>query len=289
MPMTHHAPIPMYRTLFLSDVHLGSRAAQAELLIDFLDRHDAETIYLVGDIVDGWRLKRSWHWPPSHNDVVRKILGKARKGTRVIYVPGNHDEFARDFLGRHFGDIEVKLNDVHETADGRRFLVMHGDEFDVVVRNARLLAYLGDFGYDAAIAINHVLNMVRRRIGFGYWSFSSWVKFKVKNAVAFIGAFETALANEASRWNCDGVICGHIHHPQIAMRGGIEYVNTGDWVESCSAVAERHDGQLELIRWTHVGDARRPDLAMPPSGRRMSPSTEPDLVSIAAERVRCAS
>nr|WP_183200700.1 UDP-2,3-diacylglucosamine diphosphatase [Aureimonas pseudogalii] len=244
-----------FRTLFLSDIHLGSKAAQAELLIEFLKTHDAEKIYLVGDIVDGWRLRRSWYWPQSHNDVVQKLLRKGRKGTEIVYVPGNHDEFLRDFTGRHFGGIEVKLNDIHETANGRRFLVMHGDEFDVVVRNARLIAYLGDWAYDAAIALNPVFNAIRRRFGFGYWSFSSWAKLKVKNAVSFIGAFEAALAAEAARHGCDGVICGHIHHAAISEREGLQYVNTGDWVESCTAIAERHDGSLELIRWTQASAA----------------------------------
>lgn len=252
LPATRH-----FKTLFLSDVHLGSKAAQAELLVDFLRYHDAETIYLVGDIVDGWRLKRSWHWPQSHNDVVQKLLRKARKGTKIVYVPGNHDEFLRAFPGQHFGGVEVKANDIHTTVDGRRFLVMHGDEFDVVVRNARVLAYLGDWAYDAAIAVNTIFNRARRRLGFPYWSLSSWAKLKVKNAVNFIGAFEVALAAEAERRNCVGVICGHIHHAQIARHGGIEYVNTGDWVESCTAVAERHDGSLELIRWSELLDARR--------------------------------
>jgi UDP-2,3-diacylglucosamine pyrophosphatase LpxH len=241
------------RTLFISDVHLGSKAAKAELLVDFLRVHDADTIYLVGDIVDGWRLKRSWHWPQPHNDVVQKLLRKARKGTRIVYVPGNHDEFVRDFPGQHFGGIEVKLNDVHVTADGRRFLVMHGDEFDVVVKNARILAYLGDWAYDAALAINSVFNNVRRRLGFPYWSLSSWAKLKVKNAVNFIGEFEKTLADEARRQGCVGVICGHIHHAQLATRDDIEYVNTGDWVESCTAVVERQDGTLELIRWAEAG------------------------------------
>ena len=241
------------RTLFISDVHLGSRAAQAALLIDFLRRHDAETIYLVGDIVDGWRLRRAWHWPQAHNDVVQKLLRKARKGARIIYVPGNHDEFLRDFPGQHFGGIEVRPDDIHETADGTRFLVTHGDAFDVVVRNARLIAWLDDWAYDAAIAVNGVFNAVRRKLGFPYWSFSSWAKLKVKNAVAFIGAFEAALAAEAARKGCGGVICGHIHHAEIARRSGILYVNTGDWVESCTAIAENHDGSLELIRWAGAG------------------------------------
>ena len=249
-----------FRTLFLSDVHLGSKAAQADLLVDFLRVHDAEKIYLVGDIVDGWRLKRSWHWPQSHNDVVQKLLRKARKGAEIVYVPGNHDEFLRGFLGQHFGGVEVRRNDIHVTADGRRFLVMHGDEFDVVVRNARLLAYLGDWAYDTAIAVNVVFNFVRRKLGFPYWSISAWAKMKVKNAVNFIGTFEKALADEAAKHDCDGVICGHIHHAQLTTHSGIEYVNTGDWVESCTAIAERHDGSFELIRWTDLAEARaRPE------------------------------
>ncbi|SJZ87161.1 UDP-2,3-diacylglucosamine diphosphatase [Consotaella salsifontis] len=249
---TEPTGIRHFRTLFISDVHLGSKAAQAELLVDFLRRHDAETMYLVGDIIDGWRLRRSWHFPQPHNDVVQKILRKARKGCRVVYIPGNHDEFLRDFPGEHFGGIEVKMNATHVTADGRRFLIMHGDEFDVVVRNARVLAYLGDWAYDAAIILNSLFNTVRRRLGFPYWSFSAWAKLKVKNAVNFIGAFEEALAEEAHRQDCDGVICGHIHHALIGERAGIVYINTGDWVESCTAVAERHDGAFELIRWTEV-------------------------------------
>lgn len=256
--MTEHEQSRRFRTLFLSDVHLGSKAAAAEELLDFLRRHDAETIYLVGDIVDGWRLKRAWHWPQSHNDVVQKLLRKARKGTRIVYVPGNHDEFLRDFPGEHFGGIEVRLDDVHETADGRRFLVMHGDEFDIVVRNARVIAALGDWAYDAAIAVNGVFNLMRRRLGFRYWSFSSWAKLKVKNAVSFIAAFETTLAAEAARRGCDGVICGHIHHAEIAERAGMTYVNTGDWVESRTAIAEHPDGRLELIRWERREEAPIP-------------------------------
>ena len=272
--MTSQMTARHFRTLFISDVHLGSKAAQAELLVDFLRVHDAETIYLVGDIVDGWRLKRSWHWPQLHNDVVQKLLRKARKGSRIVYIPGNHDEFLRDFPGQHFGGVEVRQNDIHITADGRKFLVMHGDEFDVVVRNARIIAYLGDWAYDAAIALNGIFNTVRR-LGFPYWSFSSWAKLKVKNAVNFIGAFEQALAAEAERHGCDGVICGHIHHAEMRELGGVEYVNTGDWVESCTAVAERYDGTLELVRWADLmrEEALRPKvtaLPKPASGQRAS-------------------
>lgn len=237
------------RTLFLSDVHLGSKAAKADFLLDFLRCHDADTIVLVGDIVDGWRLKRSWYWTQSCNDVVQKLLRKARKGARVVYIPGNHDEFLRDFPGVHFGGIEVAQQIMHEAADGKRYLVLHGDEFDVVVRNARLLAYLGDWAYDAAIAINVALAAVRRRLGLPYWSFSAWAKLQVKHAVNFIGEFQRVVAEEARRHGADGVICGHIHHAVIEDLDDIRYINTGDWVESCTAIAENFDGSMELITW----------------------------------------
>jgi UDP-2,3-diacylglucosamine pyrophosphatase LpxH len=238
-----------YRTLFVSDLHLGSKGCQADLFLNFLRYNGADTIYLVGDIIDGWRLRSGWYWPQSHNDVVQKLLRKARKGARMILVPGNHDEFARQFVGLQFGGIEVLKRATHNTADGRRFLVTHGDEFDIVVRNVRWLAYLGDWAYDAALFVNTHFNRVRRAFGFRYWSFSSWAKLKVKNAVNFIGAFETALAEEAAKHGCDGVICGHIHHATIREIDGTTYVNTGDFVESCTAVAEHPDGTLEIIRW----------------------------------------
>ncbi|MDQ0320560.1 UDP-2,3-diacylglucosamine pyrophosphatase LpxH [Pararhizobium capsulatum DSM 1112] len=241
-----------YRTLFISDVHLGSKAAKTDFLLDFLRVHDADTIILVGDIVDGWRLKRSWYWPQPCNDVVQKLLRKARKGTRIIYIPGNHDEFARDFPGIHFGGIEVANRHIHEAGDGRKYLVLHGDEFDVVVRNARVLAYLGDWAYDTAIAINVVLSAVRRRLGLPYWSFSAWAKLQVKHAVNFIGEFQKVVAEEARRTGVDGVICGHIHHAVIDQMDDIRYINTGDWVESCTAIAEHEDGTMELITWRQM-------------------------------------
>lgn len=245
-----------FRTLFLSDVHLGTKGCQAELLIEFLREHDAEKIYLVGDIVDGWRLKRGWYWPQSHNDVVQKLLRKARKGTEVIYVPGNHDEFLRDFLGSHFGGVEVRDRDMHETVDGRQLLVIHGDQFDVVVRHAKWLAHLGDWAYVTALAVNTVVNRARRQLGLPYWSLSKWAKLRVKDAVNFIGEFERALAREANDVGADGVVCGHIHHALIAEREGIQYINTGDWVESCTAVAENHDGTLSLIDWAETTRGR---------------------------------
>ncbi|WP_075288919.1 UDP-2,3-diacylglucosamine diphosphatase [Pararhizobium arenae] len=255
-----------YRTLFISDVHLGSKAAKTDFLLDFLRLHDADTIILVGDIVDGWRLKRSWYWPQPCNDVVQKLLRKARKGTRIIYIPGNHDEFMRDFPGVHFGGIEVANRHIHEAGDGRRYLVLHGDEFDVVVRNARVLAYLGDWAYDTAIAINVVLSAVRRRLGLPYWSFSAWAKLQVKHAVNFIGEFQKVVAEEARRSGVDGVICGHIHHAVIDQMDDIRYINTGDWVESCTAVAEHQDGTMELITWRQMAGLPAPkkDVALVP-------------------------
>lgn len=245
-----------YRTIFLSDLHLGAKSAQADLLLDFLKHHDAETIYLVGDIVDGWQLKKGWHWPQAHNDVVQKILRKARKGARVIYVPGNHDEFARGYTGLTFGGIEVVPETIHETADGRRFLVIHGDQFDIVVCNARWLALLGDWAYQIAIAANTWFNRLRRFFGVGYWSLSAWAKMKVKNAVNFIGDYENTLASEAARRGVDGVICGHIHHAAIRMIDNVLYVNTGDFVESCSAIVEHMDGRLEILYWRTIATER---------------------------------
>ena len=239
-----------FRTLFISDVHLGARGSQADRLLDFLRIHDAETIYLVGDIVDGWALKSHWHWPQSHNDFVQKMLRKVRKGARVIYIPGNHDEFLRSYYGTHFGGVEVVETAIHEGSDGRRYLVIHGDIFDLVVQNARWLAHLGDKAYDLAIQLNRLVNACRRWLGVPYWSLSQWAKLKVKNAVNYIGAFEQTLAAEARRCGADGVICGHIHYAAIRDEHGIRYMNCGDWVESCTALAEHDDGRFEIITWT---------------------------------------
>lgn len=249
--MTRQEP-GRYRSLFISDVHLGSRGAQAELLLDFLRHNEADTWYLVGDIVDGWRLKKGWHWPQSHNDVVQKLLRKVRRGARMIYVPGNHDEFARDYLGHSFGGVEVVDRVIHMAVDGRRFLVIHGDQFDVVVRHARWLAHLGDWAYESALALNAHFNRARRALGFGYWSLSAWAKMKVKNAVNFIGDFEDTLAAEAQKRGVDGVVCGHIHHAAIRRIGPIDYMNCGDFVEGCTALAERFDGRFEILRWQTI-------------------------------------
>jgi UDP-2,3-diacylglucosamine pyrophosphatase LpxH len=254
-----------FRALFISDVHLGTKGCQTDLLLDFLRVHDADTIYLVGDIIDGWRLKQSWYWPQAHNDIVQKLLRKGRKGSRIVYLPGNHDEFLRSYYGMHFGGIEVVETAIHETADGRRYLVIHGDVFDMVVRHAKWLALLGDWAYETALVVNTHLNHVRRRLGLSYWSLSAWAKLKVKNAVNFIGQFEETLSAEARKHDVDGVICGHIHHAAMHDMHGVAYVNTGDWVESCTAVGEHYDGRLELIRWTERQGAAQPDVDEEPA------------------------
>jgi UDP-2,3-diacylglucosamine pyrophosphatase LpxH len=237
------------RALFISDLHLGTRAAQATSLLGLLKHIEPDTIYLVGDIIDFWKVRRGPHWPQSHNDVVQKLLRQVRKGVRVILIPGNHDEGLRAYVGLRFGGIEIHRDAVHTTARGRRYCVMHGDEFDVVVRTARWLALLGDRGYEFALWLNCPLNWCRRHLGLGYWSLSQFLKYRVKRAVAFIGAFEDAVASEARRRGLDGVICGHIHHASDRTFGGIHYLNCGDWVESLTAVIETRDGDLEIVRW----------------------------------------
>ena len=237
------------RALFLSDLHLGTRSFQADRLLDLLKHVEADVIYLVGDIVDFWKVKRGPHWPQSHNDVVQKLLRKVRKGTRLVLVPGNHDEVLRDYAGMHFGGIEIHESTVHITGRGRRYMVMHGDEFDVVVRNAKWIALLGDKGYEFALWLNGPLNWVRRHLGFGYWSLSGYLKLRVKKAVAFIGAFEEAVASEARRRRVNGIICGHIHHAADRNFRDVHYLNCGDWVESCTAITETMDGLLRVIHW----------------------------------------
>jgi UDP-2,3-diacylglucosamine pyrophosphatase LpxH len=246
-----------FRALFISDVHLGTKGCQAERLLDFMRYHEADTIYLVGDIVDGWQLRSSWYWPQGHNDVVQKLLRQARKGVRIIYIPGNHDEFLRNYYGTHFGGVEVVENIMHEGVDGRRYLVVHGDLFDLVVTQARWLAHLGDTAYTFALWVNTIFNKVRRWLGFPYWSLSKWAKLKVKNAVSFIGEFEKTLSAEAKRHGADGVICGHIHHAVMHDDFGLRYLNCGDWVESCTAIAEGHDGTFEIIHWTETPRLRQ--------------------------------
>jgi len=275
------------RTLFLSDVHLGMRGCQAEQLIDFLRYYEAQTIYLVGDIVDGWQLKVAWHWPQAHNDVVQKLLRKARKGARIFYIPGNHDEFLRDFYGTHLGGVEVVADAIHVAADGRRYLVIHGDLFDVVIRHARWLALLGDRAYDAAILLNTHFNTIRRAFGLTYWSLAQWAKLKVKNAVNFIGEFERVLAAEARRRGLDGVICGHIHYAVIRAEARFCYINCGDWIESCTAVVEHFDGGFEIIPWTARGaEERGPEEETAQAGSELDAVGAMLRAGAAAERPR---
>lgn len=238
-----------YRTIFLSDIHLGTPGCQADLLLDFLEAHEADTYYLVGDIFDGWRLKRGWHWPQSHSDVIQAFIKRAHDGARIYYIPGNHDEVMRKYLGTHFGGVEVMQEADFVTADDRRFLVTHGDQFDAVVVNAKWLAHVGDRAYAFALWLNLWMNRVRRIWGGQYWSLSNWAKQQVKSAVNFIGQYEQVLTDEARRKGYDGIICGHIHRANMTDMNGIAYVNTGDWVESCTAVVEHEDGRLQLIDW----------------------------------------
>jgi len=241
-----------FRTIWISDVHLGTRRAQADMLLDFLRLTESETLYLVGDIIDNWSLKQSWYWEQTHNDVIQKLLRKARKGTTVVYIPGNHDEYFRDLAGHWFGQVAIVEEAIHMTATGRRYLVLHGDKFDGVIRYARWLAHLGDKAYELAIDINSLMNRVRRRLGLPYWSLSALLKRKVKRAVEFISHFEEAIVREAMRHSADGVICGHVHTPQMRHIGAIHYCNDGDWVESCTALVEHFDGSLEIIDWPAV-------------------------------------
>jgi UDP-2,3-diacylglucosamine pyrophosphatase LpxH len=236
-----------HRTVWISDTHLGTRGCQAAALLAFLDRVECDYLYLVGDIIDFWRLKRAPYWPQLHSDVIRKVLSKARAGATVTVVPGNHDEYLRRFCDLQLGNIMVTREAIHRTADGRLLLVVHGDEFDGITRCHRWLALTGDVGYEALLVLNRWFNNARRPLGLPYWSLSAYVKGKVKRAVSFVTAFEAGLAHEAARRGLQGVVCGHIHRAEMRDLGGVLYCNTGDWVESCTALVEQHDGRLELL------------------------------------------
>lgn len=238
-----------FRSIWISDTHLGTRTCKAEYLLDFLKHTESKNLYLIGDIIDFWSLKNGWYWPKLHNQVIQTIMEKAAKDTEVIYVPGNHDEWFRDYLGLLFGGVRITADPVHTTADGRRFLIIHGDEFDSVVKHSRWLAVLGSGAYDFLLYANRWVNYFRRKLGFPYWSLAAYLKHKVKNAVNFISNFEQALAHEARKRGVDGVICGHIHRATIENMNGIVYCNDGDWVESCTALVERHDGSLAILHW----------------------------------------
>jgi len=241
-----------YRAIFISDIHLGTRGCKAEHLLDFLRHNESDRLYLVGDVIDGWAMRNGLHWPQSHNDVVQKLLRKARKGTQVIYVLGNHDEFGRQFSGLEFGGIRLCNEAEHRLADGRKLWVVHGDLADGVIKHARWLAYLGDQLYDAALWLNRHFNSLRARLGLGYWSLSAYLKHRVKNAVSFISSFEQVLEREAKRRGYDGVLCGHIHHAEIREADGFAYCNSGDWVESLTAIVETDAGELHILRWNQI-------------------------------------
>ena len=249
-----HAGKLRFRSIWISDLHLGSSACQAPLLLDFLRHTESTHLYLVGDVVDGWQLRRRWFWPQAHNDIVQKVLRKARKGTSVVYIPGNHDAFGRHFGDISFGGIELREEIVHTTADGRRLLVVHGDLFDGVIQCAKWLAFVGDRLYILVLHLNRWFNAVRARLGFPYWSLSQFLKHKVKNAVMYITDFEIALAQEARRRGVDGVVCGHIHKAEIRSIGGVLYCNDGDWVESLTALVESEEGELSILHWKEIAE-----------------------------------
>lgn len=238
-----------FRAIFISDIHLGTRRAQTSALLEFLRETKCQQLYLVGDLIDSWALKKSWHWDQFHNDVIQKLLRKARKGTKVVYIPGNHDENFRDFVNLRFGRVAVLQDTVHVSATGKRYLVLHGDKFDGVIYYAPWLAKLGDTAYEWSMSLNSAVNKARRRLGMPYWSLSAFLKFKVKKAVEFVSRFEEAVVREAMTRGCQGVICGHIHTPDDRMIDSIHYLNDGDWVESCTALVEHHDGRFEIIDW----------------------------------------
>ncbi|HEU4458582.1 MAG TPA: UDP-2,3-diacylglucosamine diphosphatase [Methylibium sp.] len=254
------------RSVWISDLHLGTPGCQAHALLDFLRSVDCQYLYLVGDIVDGWQLRRHWYWPQAHNDVVQKLLRKARKGTRVVFVPGNHDEFARKYLGHNFGGIEVVEDCIHVTADRRRLWITHGDYFDGVIQCAKWLAYVGDSAYEFTLRLNRHFNLLRARLGLPYWSLSKYLKLKVKRAVNFIGDFEQAVVREAKKRGVHGVVCGHIHHAELRDIDGIVYANDGDWVESLTALVEHPSGRLEIVDWS-----RREPLAAQAAPQRAVP------------------
>ncbi|SHH15073.1 UDP-2,3-diacylglucosamine pyrophosphatase LpxH [Hydrocarboniphaga daqingensis] len=270
-----------YRTLWISDVHLGTSGCKAEHLIDFLQHNDCDTLYLVGDIIDGWKLKNGWFWPQEHTNVIRKILTKAKRGTQVIYVTGNHDEFLRKFVEYRIeiGNIRVVNEAIHRTADGRRLLVMHGDLFDVITRYHRWLALAGDFAYEATMRANEVINRTRALLGMRYWSLSAFAKKSVKNAVAIISEYEDSVARECKRRELDGVVCGHIHHAEIRQLHDVTYHNCGDWVESCTALGETPDGRIEVIRWVELDHLNQRANVTPLRRRRKTASAETESVA----------
>ena len=244
-----------YKSIFISDVHLGTRDCKAEELNNFLKHNSCEVLYLVGDIIDGWRIQQNkWRWKQSHTKVMRRILGLPKLGTKVIYIAGNHDEFLRPMLpyGFSFGDIEIANRYTHDGIDGKKYLVIHGDMFDGISKVAPWLNFLGDKAYDFILAVNTRYNWLRHRLGFGYWSVSKYLKLQIKRAVSYIFQFESNVTDYCKRKGYDGIICGHIHTAEIKNIDGVVYMNDGDWVESCTALVEHHDGRWEIVTWTEL-------------------------------------
>jgi UDP-2,3-diacylglucosamine pyrophosphatase LpxH len=239
-----------FRSIWVSDFHLGTRGCQSDLLLEFIKHTQSEKLYLVGDIIDGWALKNTWYWPQSHNDVVQKILRKARHGTKVFYLSGNHDEVMRGFVPVNFGGVSILNQIIHETVDKKKYLVVHGDQFDGIIQCAKWLAMLGSITYDFLIYFNRYINFFRKKLGYEYWSLSNYLKFSVKNAIKFVSEYEKLVCNYAKQFKVKGIICGHIHHANMQYMQEIHYINDGDWVESCTALVEHFDGKLELINWT---------------------------------------
>lgn len=266
-PMSDHKQ--RFRTVWISDLHLGTRFCRVERLLEFLNSVRCDTLYLVGDILDIWALKRRWHWPKAHTEVVRKLLKADLKGTRIIFVPGNHDELFRAYHLLEFGGVEIRNEAVHITADGKRALVLHGDIFDAVVANHRLITLIGDWLYDVLLRVNVWFNNVRRWCGFGHWSLSSYIKHRVKKIISFIGSYEDAVVRYARGKQADMVVCGHIHHPEVRQLEDVLYCNCGDWVENCSAIVEHDDGRIEMLRFGFEGPLFQPQ-----------PKSEPELVAV---------
>lgn len=260
-----------YPTIFLSDIHLGTKDCQSELLLEFLKQHTCDRLYLVGDIIDGWRMKSSIYWPQSHNDVLRRFLTLSKRGTQVIYVTGNHDEFLRRYSDMVFGNLHLVDEWEHRGADGKKYLIIHGDQYDVVTLHHRWLAFLGDKSYALLLRLNRVVNWARKRLGYGHWSLAKYLKHKVKRAVNFISEFEDGLASHCRIRGYDGVVCGHIHHAEITDFDGVAYMNCGDWVESCTALVERDDGQYQILRWGALdADVESVPEPVPESGPAVS-------------------
>lgn len=241
-----------YRSIFISDVHLGTKEVRNDCLLNFLNTIEAEYIYLVGDIVDFWKLKKNWHWPEINNEIVQCVLQMVKKGSRVTYIPGNHDERLRDYIGSNLNDVIISEDAIHVTSDNKKLLLIHGDEFDSVVMTNKWLIHFGDWLYDSIVILNRYYNFVRRKLGFPYWSLSNFLKMRTRKAVQYIENFENAVIHEAKRRGVDGVVCGHIHHPAMKQVDGVTYANTGDWVENCTAVVENQKGELEILRWANI-------------------------------------